>query len=333
MKFDDIKKLTLKVNALILGMVFFLMGCFAYCGATFLVYFSIPTALIYLYGFYLILHDKLGNYVRMVYLWITLYMSICTIFLGNKFGFHLYSMSMIPILFYTEYMAYKMKTRKVETTFYGILVFIMYLVSTAHATYVGPVYNIDTRYAGIFWFTNSVIVLGFLTYYSRLLIRRIIDSDKKLTERANTDRLTHLYNRHYMMKRLNEAYDDDKNHYIAMIDVDNFKSINDKYGHSAGDEVLKKIASAMGEVCSDCKVSRWGGEEFLILTDDGSETIEKLRQAVENINVEYEGQEIKVTITAGVEEKDKSVALNKWIVAADEKLYIGKQNGKNTVIA
>ena len=333
MKFDDIKKLTLKVNALILGMVFFLMGCFAYCGATFLVYFSIPTALIYLYGFYLILHDKLGNYVRMVYLWITLYMSICTIFLGNKFGFHLYSMSMIPILFYTEYMAYKMKTRKVETTFYGILVFIMYLVSTAHATYVGPVYNIDTRYAGIFWFTNSVIVLGFLTYYSRLLIRRIIDSDKKLTERANTDRLTHLYNRHYMMKRLNEAYDDDKNHYIAMIDVDNFKSINDKYGHSAGDEVLKKIASAMGEVCSDCKVSRWGGEEFLILTDDGTETIEKLRQAVENINVEYEGQEIKVTITAGVEEKDKSVALNKWIVAADEKLYIGKQNGKNTVIA
>ncbi len=333
MKFDDIKKLTLKVNALILGMVFFLMGCFAYCGATFLVYFSIPTALIYLYGFYLILHDKLGNYVRMVYLWITLYMSICTIFLGNKFGFHLYSMSMIPILFYTEYMAYKMKTRKVETTFYGILVFIMYLVSTAHATYVGPVYNIDTRYAGIFWFTNSVIVLGFLTYYSRLLIRRIIDSDKKLTERANTDRLTHLYNRHYMMKRLNEAYDDDKNHYIAMIDVDNFKSINDKYGHSAGDEVLKKIASAMGEVCSDCKVSRWGGEEFLILTDDGTETIEKLRQAVENINVEFEGQEIKVTITAGVEEKDKSVALNKWIVAADEKLYIGKQNGKNTVIA
>ena len=333
MKFDDIKKLTLKVNALILGMVFFLMGCFAYCGATFLVYFSIPTALIYLYGFYLILHDKLGNYVRMVYLWITLYMSICTIFLGNKFGFHLYSMSMIPILFYTEYMAYKMKTRKVETTFYGILVFIMYLVSTAHATYVGPVYNIDTRYAGIFWFTNSVIVLGFLTYYSRLLIRRIIDSDKKLTERANTDRLTHLYNRHYMMKRLNEAYDDDKNHYIAMIDVDNFKSINDKYGHSAGDEVLKKIASAMGEVCSDCKVSRWGGEEFLILTDDGTETIEKLRQAVENINLEYEGQEIKVTITAGVEEKDKSVALNKWIVAADEKLYIGKQNGKNTVIA
>ena len=55
--------------------------------------------------------------------------------------------------------------------------------------------------------------------------------------------------------------------------------------------------------------------------------------AVEDIHVEYEGQVINVTITAGVMEKDKSMALNKWIVAADEKLYVGKQNGKNTVIA
>ena len=230
-------------------------------------------------------------------------------------------------------MAYKLKIRRIKTTYYGILIVIMYLVSTAHAAYIGPVYEIDPVYAGIFGLINSLIVIGFLTYYSGLMIRKIIDSDIKLTERANTDRLTHLYNRHYMMKRLGEAYDDDRDHYIAMIDVDNFKQINDKYGHSAGDQVLKKIAAAMSEVCSDCKVSRWGGEEFLILTDDGTETIEKLRKAVEDISLEYEGQEIKVTITAGVEEKDKSVALNKWIVAADEKLYKGKQNGKNIVVA
>ncbi|MBP8968637.1 MAG: GGDEF domain-containing protein [Lachnospiraceae bacterium] len=260
-------------------------------------------------------------------------MSVTTMFLGNKFGFHLYTMSMIPILFTTEYLAYKVRYRKIETTFYAILVVAMYMISTIHAAYIGPVYDIDPVYAGFFWFSNSLIVIGLLTYYARLLIRQIIESDKKQTERANTDFLTHLYNRHYMMKRLNEAYDDDKDHYIAMIDVDDFKKINDVYGHIAGDEVLKKIAEAMNDVCRDCKVSRWGGEEFLILTDDGTETIEKLRKTVEDIRLEYEGREIKVTITAGVEEKDKSVALNKWIVAADEKLYIGKQNGKNTVVA
>ena len=333
MQYEDIKKLTYKINALILFMVFFLMGGFALCKATFLVWFSIPTALVYVYGFYLIRNDRLGKYVRIVYLWLTLYMSLTTLFLGNKFGFHLYTMSMIPILFTTEYLAYKVKSKKIETTFYAILVVVMYMVSTIHAAYIGPVYDIDPIYAGFFWFSNSLVVIGLLTYYARLLIRQIIESDKKQTERANTDFLTHLYNRHFMMKRLNEAYDDDKDHYIAMIDVDDFKKINDIYGHTAGDEVLKKIAEAMNDVCRDCKVSRWGGEEFLILTDEGSAPIEKLRKTVEDIRLEYEGQEIKVTITAGVEEKDKSVALNKWIVAADEKLYQGKQNGKNTVVA
>ena len=333
MQYEDIKKLTYKINALILIMVFFLMGGFALCKATFLVWFSIPTALVYVYGFYLIRNDRLGKYVRIVYLWLTLYMSLTTLFLGNKFGFHLYTMSMIPILFTTEYLAYKVKSRKIETTFYAIPVVVMYMVSTIHAAYIGPVYDIDPIYAGFFWFSNSLVVIGLLTYYARLLIRQIIESDKKQTERANTDFLTHLYNRHFMMKRLNEAYDDDKDHYIAMIDVDDFKKINDIYGHSAGDEVLKKIAEAMNDVCRDCKVSRWGGEEFLILTDEGSAPIEKLRKAVEDIRLEYEGQIINVTITAGVEEKDKSKALNKWIVAADEKLYQGKQNGKNTVVA
>ena len=333
MQYEDIKKLTYKINALILFMVFFLMGGFALCKATFLVWFSIPTALVYVYGFYLIRNDRLGKYVRIVYLWLTLYMSLTTLFLGNKFGFHLYTMSMIPILFTTEYLAYKVKSRKIETTFYAILVVVMYMVSTIHAAYIGPVYDIGPVYAGFFWFSNSLVVIGLLTYYARLLIRQIIESDKKQTERANTDFLTHLYNRHFMMKRLNEAYDDDKDHYIAMIDVDDFKKINDIYGHSAGDEVLKKIAEAMNDVCRDCKVSRWGGEEFLILTDEGSAPIEKLRKAVEDIRLEYEGQIINVTITAGVEEKDKSKALNKWIVAADEKLYQGKQNGKNTVVA
>ena len=110
MKYEDIKKLTWKINALILIMVFFLMVGFALCKATFLVWFSIPTALVYVYGFYLIRNHRLGKYVRIVYLWLTLYMSLTTLFLGNKFGFHLYTMSMIPILFTTEHLAYKVKS-------------------------------------------------------------------------------------------------------------------------------------------------------------------------------------------------------------------------------
>lgn len=329
---SKIKKLTFIINTVIFVLVFILMGFFAFAHATFLVWFSIPTAIVYVIGYILIFKDKLSFYVKMVYGWLTLYMSITTIFLGYNFGFHLYTMSMIPIIFYTEYMAFRLKTKPTNTIAYTVFVVLAYLLSTGYASYAEPVYEVDRRIAGAFWLFNSLIVLGFVTSYSRLLIKLIIASETRLEERANRDRLTHLYNRHYMMERLKEAYADDEEYYIAMLDIDNFKSINDKYGHQAGDEVLKKVAAAMDEVCKDCQVSRWGGEEFLILTKDGESVIEKLRQKVESLEIEFEGQPLKVTITAGIEPKDKNIKLNKWIVAADEKLYSGKNSGKNRVV-
>ena len=333
MVLEQIKKITYRINTVILVLVFFLMAFFALCKATFLVWFSIPTAFVYVIGYYLISKENLYTYVRMVYGWITLYMGITTICLGYRFGFHLYCMSMIPIIFYTEYMAFQLKTNTINTTLYSALVIVTYLVSTGYSAYMSPVYDVDSRIAGAFWLFNSLIVLGFVTFYSRFLIRMIISSEKQLSERANRDRLTHLYNRHYMMERLKEAYADNKVYFIAMLDIDNFKSINDKYGHLAGDEVLKRVASVMEDVCKDSIVSRWGGEEFLILTTEGTELIEKLRHAIEDMVIEFEDQIIKVTLTAGVEIKNKDIKFNKWIVAADEKLYIGKNNGKNRVVS
>ena len=329
---EQIKKLTLIINTVILFLVFGLMFFFWMCNASFLVWFSLPTAAIYIFGFYLILKDNLDLYVRLVYGWLTLYMSITTICLGYSFGFHLYSMSMIPIIFYTEYMAYKLKTKTINTVIYSSLVIAAYLITTGYSAYMRPIYETDQRIAGIFWITNSIVVLGFVTFYSRIMIKMVIASEEQLSERANTDRLTHLYNRHYMMERLKEAYDDDESYIIAMIDIDNFKTINDKYGHSAGDKVLCKVAFMMEDICKGSIVSRWGGEEFLILTKDSYGLIEKLRQAVEEMQIESDGQTINVTLTAGIEQKNKEVSLDRWIMASDEKLYFGKNNGKNRVI-
>ena len=328
----EIKKLTFKINTVILFMVFGLMGFFALCKASFLVWFSIPTALVYVFGYYLISKGKLDVYVRMVYGWLTLYMSVATVCLGYSFGFHLYSMSMIPIIFYTEYMAYKLETGSINTTLYSIFVVAAYFISTGYSSFINPVYETDMIYSRIFWIVNSMIVLGFVTFYSRLLIKMIIASEEQLKDRANKDGLTRLYNRHYMMEKLREAYEEDKAYYIAMIDIDNFKSINDRYGHSAGDEVLCKVSGVMEDTCRGSVVSRWGGEEFLILTGEGSDLIEKLRKAIEDTSVVSDGQTISVTMTAGIEQKSSSVTLDKWIVAADEKLYYGKTHGKNQVV-
>ncbi|SDX84218.1 diguanylate cyclase (GGDEF) domain-containing protein [Ruminococcaceae bacterium YAD3003] len=332
MVMHDLKKLTRLINTIILVMVFCLMGFFAISKATFMVWFSIPTALVYILGFFLIQNDRLDVYLRMVYGWLTLYMSLATVCLGYEFGFHLYCMSMIPIIFYTEYMAYKLGRKRVPAIVYSGLVIICYLLSTGYSSYFSPIYSVDGKISMLFWLVNSVIVLGFVTFYSYIMIDMTIKSDKLLTERANKDYLTKLYNRNYTMDKIKDAFADGQLYYIAMIDIDNFKRINDTYGHSAGDVVLKKVASVMETVCSDSTVARWGGEEFLILSLTGSELIEKLRDEIENTPVEFEDQKIKVTVTAGVSSREGFGSVDKWIIAADEKLYYGKNNGKNRVV-
>ena len=328
----EIRKLTMVINAVILVLVFALAGLFVLVGASFLIWFSIPTALVYVVGFYLIAKNRLDIYVRLVYGWLTLYMSICTVFLGYGFGFHLYSLSMIPIIFYTEYMAFKLGTTSLNTKLYCGLVIAAYLISTGYSAYAEPVYKTDLRLAGTFWLFNSLTVLAFVTFYSRIMIKMILKSEQQLSDRANRDRLTNLYNRHFMIERLTKALEDDKVYGIAMIDIDDFKSINDKHGHAAGDEVLIKVAETIVKTCKDCVVSRWGGEEFLVLMNDDAALLETLRKAIEDMTVRFEDIEIRLTITSGFELKNKDVALDDWIIRADEKLYQGKNSGKNKVV-
>lgn len=333
----QIQKLTFTINVVILLLVFGLAAFFYFVGATFLVWFSIPTALIYVLGFSFIKRDRQDIYVRMVYFWLTLYMSITTIMLGYKFGFHMYCLSMIPIIFYSEYMARQLGKVSINAKLISIVIVFCHLASTGYSAYFGPIYEVDQELAGIFWIFNSLIVLGFIIYYSSLMLKLIQDSEDKLTDMALKDRLTALYNRHYTMRKLGDLMESNIQFSLAMIDIDNFKHINDRYGHNAGDYVLKKMASIMNETCKDCTVSRWGGEEFLVFTekktdDDVKLLFEKLRAKVETTKFTFEEEDIKVTVTIGISERKPDLKLDKIITTADGKLYEGKNSGKNKVV-
>lgn len=337
MDIKSIKKLTLTINTVILLLVFGLAGFFHLCGARYLVLFSFPTALVYIFGYYFITHERLDVYVRSVYIWLTLYMSVTTIGLGYKLGFHLYCLSMIPIIFYTEYMAEKLGRRKINAVVVSFLIVLAYLLSTGYAAFSGPVYEIDNSIAGIFWITNSAIVLFFLIIYSGIMLKMVGESEKRLIVLAHTDRLTGLFNRHYMMSELTEATKADGDRFVAMADIDFFKRINDQYGHNAGDFVLRTISELMQQMCPDGKVSRWGGEEFLILSsgsaeEEGVKLMEKIRTTIESYEFTFEGKKIPVTITAGVSDYVKGTSVDEWINEADENLYFGKRNGRNRVV-
>ncbi len=333
-----IKRFTYIINTVILLLVIALAGFFCLCKATILIWFSVPTFLVYIVGYILIAKDRLDIYVRLVYFWITLYMCLCTFCLGYKIGFHLYCLSMIPIIFYTEYMADKLGKPRVNAFVVSGIIGICYLFSTGYTAFVGPLYTVDNALAGSFWVFNSVIVLAFLVFYSRLMLSLIGDYESKLSKAAHTDRLTGLYNRHFMMTELESSMKNDVPLFAAMIDIDDFKKINDRYGHNAGDYVLVNVSRIMREVCSDWKISRWGGEEFLILSsgkdsDVVLSVIETLRKRVESEDFVFGEDHIKVTITAGVAGYAGGSSVDQWVKAADDNLYTGKNSGKNRVVS
>ena len=337
MDLNRIRKFTYTINTVILLLVFGLAGFFFLCKATFLIWFTIPTILVYVIGYVLIAKDRLDIYVRLVYFWITLYMCVCTVFLGYKIGFHLYCLSMIPIIFYTEYMAEKLGRPKINAFVASGIIGICYLLSTGYAGFKGPVYQVDNSIAGSFWAFNSVIVLAFLVFYSRLMLSLVHDYEEKLRETAQIDKLTGLYNRHYMVGKLEASMTEGKPQFVTMVDIDDFKKINDRYGHNAGDYVLVNVARIMREVCAESRVSRWGGEEFLILTnstlEEGLPVIEKFRQRIESEDFIFGEEHIKVTVTAGVSVYTAGTSIDKWVNTADDNLYKGKKSGKNKVVS
>ena len=337
MDLQRIRRFTYIINTVIFALVIGLAGFFWLCKADVLLWFSIPTLLVYVVGYFLIAKDRLDIYVRLVYFWITLYMCVCTVCLGYKIGFHLYCLSMIPIIFYTEYMAEKLNRPRVNAFVASGIIAICYLLSTGYTAFTGPIYTVDNSIAGSFWAFNSVIVIAFLVFYSRLMLSLIGDYETKLRDAALKDKLTGLYNRHYMLESLDKASSEGSEHFLAMVDIDDFKKINDTYGHNAGDYVLSKLADIMREQCNNCKLSRWGGEEFLILSkgkvgSSGFSVIEGLRAAVEGYDFEYEGTKIKVTITCGLADFVPGRSIDAWVSEADDKLYVGKGSGKNKVV-
>ncbi|MCR4689405.1 MAG: GGDEF domain-containing protein [Saccharofermentans sp.] len=337
MDIKDMRRSTYIVNSVIILIVVGLGLFFLYSKAYFLVWFSIPVLLVYILGFVLVAKDQLEAYVSIVYFCIFLYMCVCTVCLGFTFGFHLYCLSMIPIIFHIEYLATKINARKVNAFVVSCIILLGYLAVTVYCAFNKPIYELDEEIGWGFYLINSLIVIAFLFFYSRMVLKLSMEYENKLRSAALVDQLTGLFNRHYMITELEKADGENKSCFLAMVDIDDFKKINDTYGHSAGDFVLTNVARIMREVCKGSKIARWGGEEFLILSlgtieGGGYELIDMVRARIEAEASCYGNDQIKVTITCGVADHASGRSIEQWVGEADGKLYIGKGSGKNKVV-
>lgn len=330
------QRLAYIVNSLIALYVVFFVVIFRYAGATYLWKISLGALLYYAIAYILIWKKKLQAYVASLYLIIIAYMFVATICVGLNSGFQVYCLSMIPLLFYFDYLGEQLNMRKSKPLLYSALIGVTYYGCTEYVLVSGSIYEIDRKISVVLLGLNSLWVLFLLIFYSSLMIKLVREYERMLKEQAMVDRLTGLYNRHFMMDQLKkiDAKDATK-HWVAIFDIDNFKAVNDIYGHNAGDAVLIGVADILQEVCSECTYARWGGEEFLITASnsiDKEALLERLRQAVADKEFVYEDKTISVTITVGVSSCTVDESVDRWIQRADKLLYEGKNSGKNRVV-
>lgn len=162
----------------------------------------------------------------------------------------------------------------------------------------------------------------------------------ELTQKAHYDQLTGLVNRRFMDELLVNEIERCRRYRspmtVLLLDIDHFKSINDTFGHDAGDRVLETVASRLkGTVRSVDSVARWGGEEFIVMvaeTDLSSALVvgENIRKTVER--GEY-ALNRPVTVSVGVSEFKKDDTVDSLLKRADVALYRAKERGRNQVVA
>ena len=173
---------------------------------------------------------------------------------------------------------------------------------------------------------------------------RIIALQDLQLQIANTDSLTQLWNRKKILElleeELNRNFRDNKPVGIIMLDIDNFKTINDTYGHLIGDEIIIEVASRLQkQVRSYDKIGRYGGDELLLVLPglsrkDAKNIAERLRKSVCAEKIQTDAGVLDTTVSLGVSIFDKASrpSTKKIIEESDHALYMAKERGRNSSV-
>lgn len=170
-------------------------------------------------------------------------------------------------------------------------------------------------------------------------LRKINDNLERM---ANLDTLTGLSNRRHMNEYMTglvfEYNRSERIFTIAIGDIDFFKKVNDTYGHDTGDYVLSTVANQFTKYMNGKgHVARWGGEEFLFAFENMNlekayNCMNELRQIIQNTPMKFKEYDFSVTMTYGMEEYNDRLGIEATINKADNKLYKGKEGGRNRVV-
>lgn len=266
--------------------------------------------------------------------------------LGWQYGFAQYIIAIIPVGFYICYML-DINRRKIKIAILlAVISMFAFFLCKILSFYREPLIVLDNMILELsLYIFNACCTFVFLILFTLVFVFEIRLSSNQLQHQnaileklASIDPLTGLYNRRSMDIFLTQAVESDVGFALIMCDIDDFKKVNDTYGHDFGDVVLKGVAKITTEqVREKGYVCRWGGEEILILLNNASEEssyriAENIRRNVANSVFDLNEKWIHCSLTLGIALHQKREAVEETITRADYNLYRGKRNGKNAVV-
>ena len=296
--------------------------------------------------------NKIKGFFYYTLVEIPLHCCLSTLYVGFNFYFMIILITAVAIVFYFILFIEGFRRPIVFSTFVGIVYYALYLGFKIYFKYNSPLFvtfrNINDFEKFFQYFNISVAFVGVIFFNILLCIEygyvknKLVSENSKLDNYATFDPLTNLLNRRSTDDKLKHLFDvhyhDEDAFSIIMCDIDKFKSVNDTYGHDAGDYVLKEVAWILKDTVRDGDiVGRWGGEEFLIIVNSNKANAailaERIRAQVESHVYKYKNIDLHITLTLGVSSYHADSDIATLIKSADQKLYRGKENGRNQVVA
>ena len=297
---------------------------------------------------------------------------LCTLVQGLETAFFLLPLMVLPVLSYYLFIYCNRKTFFRTAIVMSIvtiatLAFMIIFVEVAGTLYVVADMHILSRVEILvlrtinITFTFGTLMAFTVVFYMEvaMAMAQLNETNTKLNYIATHDALTGLSNRHSLWKFFDDLENSHEHYCIVLGDLDDFKKINDTYGHDCGDIVLKSVAGVILRNMTDNDMAcRWGGEEMLIVmrgTREGCfERLGKIKSEICSLGITHEEKPVKVTMTFGFAdsgEKAQSfktaeiemittatrtethIGIESLISMVDKRLYVGKRNGKNVIIA
>ncbi len=289
--------------------------------------------------------------LQMFYFSVSLWIIVAVVFFGWDCGIQHLAFVLLLFIFTTNYMSLTYKA------VCSLLVYALRMGLYFYTLAASPKFPLSIQTNNILQFLDTTMVylllILIMSVFANDTLRaegKLAKANKKLNLLADTDPLTKLPNRRYILRHIEERVSDSQNPLcptIAIGDIDFFKKVNDTYGHEAGDRVLEVLSELFQQTMEPYGVcARWGGEEFLFFfehlnLDNASIVLSELLYKIRVTVIPFGDQQIKVTLTFGVEDAllygntpdELKKEIDEVIRAADEKLYMGKQRGRNQIVA